>query len=282
MSTMKQRLSLLIACLCRVTAERHLHSLRMFSMQKNLHIVIVLLILGGSTLSVNAQTATPAPPIAPAYQLVFEYQLGPDVPTLLELSLGAVDDAAILEQVVAYYEANAERLALLWREDNPVRLAGIFAMYITHISLPYGETPFPNTITEFVTQERAHCGTYLVPQTRIALALGLTIRTIEFVGEHAWLEIYVDDRWELFDATTNTWLSRTGVELLEGAQREYRYFYTPMLDINRPDARLHFDEGYNMQRLRQRMPLMGVSYFPPGERIVSPPLGSLADQLPPI
>lgn len=231
-------------------------------------------LLFGSAALVDSQAAPP-------YQLVFEHQPGPDVPTLPELSLGAADDAEILMRVTGYYLQNAERLSLLWREDHPIRLAGLFSMYLTHISLPYGETPFPSTIIEFNQMERAHCGTYLVPQHLIAGALGLTYRVIEFVDEHAWLEIYVDDHWELFDATTNTWINRTGLELLEGAAREYRYFYTPMLDINRPDARLHLDEGYDMQRLRRRMPLMGIEYFPPGERRVNPAVGPLAGQLNP-
>lgn len=226
-----------------------------------------LLALAGFGSGVESQDVSTPPP---DYALVFENQPGPDVPTLQELASGATDDAVILERVVTYYEENQERLALLWREDHPTRLAGIFSMYVSHISLPYGETPFPATIGEFVQQERAHCGTYLVPQTQIALALGLTIRTIEFVGEHAWMEVYVDDHWELFDATTNTWINQTGVDLLNGVVREYRYFYTPLLDINHPEARLHLEEGYNMQLLRQRMPLMGITYFPPGERIVSP------------
>jgi hypothetical protein len=203
-------------------------------------LAILLALTSWGSKVIAQEVSTPVPP----YELVFEYQPGPDVSPLQELSFGAANDAEILERVVAYFEENHERLALLWREDHPTRLAGIFSMYITHISLPYGETPFPETISDFVQQERAHCGTYLVPQTQIALALGLTIRTIEFIGEHAWMEVYIDDHWELFDATTNNWIN--------------------------PEARLHLQEGYNMQLLRQRMPLMGISYFPPGERIVSP------------
>jgi hypothetical protein len=250
----------------------------MFAMKYPLRLLVVLFvsILGGGAL--NESHADP-PDIQP-YQVVFERQPGPDVPTLQALAFGAADDAEILDRVTAYYTENAERLSSLWREDHPTRLAGLFAMYISHISLPYGETPFPMTIMEFNQMERAHCGTYLVPQSLITQALGLTFRTIEFVGEHAWLEIYVDDHWELFDATTNTWINRTGLELLNAAEREYRYFYTPMLDIDRPDARLHFDEGYNMQLLRRRMPLMGISYFPPGERVIAPVLGPLADSIP--
>lgn len=248
-------------------------------MKLRLTAFILLIIFLYVTPSLYAQDDNTPEPL-PAYQLVFEAQLGPDVPTLQELSAGLTDDAAILERVAAYYDENKERLALLWREDHPLRLAGLFSMYVTHISLPYGETPAPQSIVEFTQQERAHCGTYLVPQTRIAEALGLTYRVIEFVGEHAWLEVYVDDHWELFDATTNTWINQTGLDLLERAPRGYRYFYTLMLDRDRPDARLHIDEGYNMQRLRQWMPLMGIDYHPGGELRVSNPTGPLADQIP--
>lgn len=250
------------------------HVLRLIRM---ILIALIAFLLG--VWSVLALQGSNPPP--PTYNLVFEHQPGPDVPTLqvLAAEAGAVTDEEILAAVAAYYDANAERLALLWREDNPTRLAGIFSMYISHISMPYGVTTFPASVAEFLTQERAHCGTYMVPQNHIALALGLTIRTIEFVGEHAWEEVWVDDHWELFDATTNTWMSRTSLELLQGLEREYRYFYTPMLDINHPEARLHLAEGYDMPRLRSRMPLMGIVYFPPGERHVSDPLGPLADQI---
>lgn len=240
-------------------------------------ILLFLMLCACATLYAQDDSASEPPP---AYQIVFDAQPGPDVPTLQELSLGLTDDAAVLEQVAAYYDENKERLALLWREEHPLRLAGLFSMYVTHISLPYGETTFPRSIVEFMQQEHAHCGTYLVPQTRIAGALGLTYRVIEYVGEHAWLEVYVDDHWELFDATTNTWINQSGLDLIDRVEREYRYFYTPMLDRDRPDARLHIEEGYNMPALRRLMPLMGIEYHPGGELRVSDPTGPLADQIP--
>jgi hypothetical protein len=215
------------------------------------------------------QEATPALISTPApYMVVFEDQPGPDTPTLGELAGDAATDAEILARVVEYYDLNHDRLADLWREDNPTRLAAVFSMYITHISLPYGETTFPASLTEFIHQERAHCGTYTYAQIHIAQALGLTIRVIEFAGEHAWLEAWIDDGWEIFDATTNTRLSGGVEDMLAGMPREYQHYYTPLLDINHPEARLHFAEGYDMQRLRNRMPALGVTYFPPGEMII--------------
>lgn len=228
-------------------------------------LLIVMLILLG-VLIANVQHILSNPRVSDE---VFERQPGPDVPTLQTFAADAADDAVILVQVRAYFEANAERLAQVWREDNPTRVAGIFSMYISHISLPYGVTPFPATLAEFARQERAHCGTYTFAQQDIAGALGLTMRTVEFLGEHAWLEILVDDQWEVFDATTNVWINRSTPELLDGVVREYRSFYTPMLDIDRPDARLHLREGFDMPALRVRMPLLGLRYFPPGQRIIS-------------
>lgn len=108
-------------------------------------------------------------------------------------------------------------------------------------------------------------------QGEILSALGLEWRSVEFVGEHTWLEVRVSGEWEIFDATTNVWISR-GIEGLQaGEPREFRGFYTPMLDSTRPDARLHIEEGYNMQRLRARMPLLGINYMPPGELMISSP-----------
>lgn len=206
-------------------------------------------------------TATPPP-----YDLIFSAEPGPDIETFQQIAGSATTDADILKNVVDYYNANKDRLAILWREDNPARLAGIFSMYLVHISTIYGVVQvFPSSLNEYLNDPRAHCGTYTWAQMQIADALGLTWRTVEFVGEHAWLEIKVDGNWEVFDGTTNTWLSIGVDQLMQGLPREYRQFYTPLLDPNRPDARWHMAEGYNMQALRQKMPGVGITYMPPGQ-----------------
>lgn len=211
-----------------------------------------------------AATGTPMPS-----SLIFSNEPGPDTLTLQEIAAEATSDEAILQAILDYYEENQERLSMLWREENPTRLAGLFSMYVVHISTIYGETTFPASLIEYIGQSRAHCGTYTWAQLQIADSLGLTWRTVEFVGEHAWLEILVDGQWEIFDATTNTWLSRGVDELMQAMPRTYRQLYTPLLDIDRPDARYHMTEGYDMQRLRQRMPTVGILYMPPGELKVS-------------
>mgnify|MGYP005845717587 CR=1 FL=1 len=210
----------------------------------------------------------------PITSRVFEVQFGPDIPTFQQVAVGAADDAEVLSRVITYFEENRERLAERWEIDVPARLVGVFSMYITHISQPYGEVDaFPETLGQFMAQERAHCGTYTFAQSHIVTALGVEWRSVEFVAEHAWIEVRVDGEWELFDATTNVWINRGIEALLAGEEREHRGFYTPMLDAARPDARLHIEEGYNMQRLRQRMPLLGIQYMPPGEMRIGYPAG---------
>jgi hypothetical protein len=201
-----------------------------------------------------------------------ETRSAPELPTFQQIAVGAADDAEILDRISLYFEENRERLAARWETDNRDRLVGIFSMYMAHISQPYGEVDaFPETLEQFISQERGHCGTYTFAQSHIVTALGVEWRSVEFVAEHAWIEVRVDGEWELFDATTNIWINRGIEALLAGEEREFREFYTPMLDVARPDARLHIEEGYNMQRLRQRMPLLGIQYMPPGEMRIGYP-----------
>ncbi len=223
------------------------------------------------SIAISTAVSTPAATATlSAADYAFDATPGPDVPTLHEIAVaaGAQTDTEILDAAVAYYAENQDRLAVLWREDHPDRLAGLFSMYLIHIGYVYGVADFPTSLVDFLSQERGHCATVTYAQFRLAERLGLTWRVLVSDAEHAWLEIRIDDQWELFDATTNTWISRSGFEMLDQAVREYRYFYTPLLDVNRPDARLHLAEGYDMQWFRRRLPLMGLSYFPPNEPYV--------------
>ena len=135
-------------------------------------------------------------------------------------------------------------------------------MYVSHISQPYGETPeIPENLLQFTKQQRGHCGTYPVAQREINSALGLVWRELADSGWHGWIEVKIDRNWEIFDSTVNVWLDQPVETLLSGRPRQYRMFYTPMADINRPDARLHLQEGpygYNMPNLRQRVIGYGI------------------------
>lgn len=209
------------------------------------------------------------PNIPPVTELVFERIPGPDTPTLQELAGDAASDTEIVQRVVDYYTEHHDELRAMWREDNEARLAALYAMYIVHISHVYGETPYPETLVEYMTLARSHCGIYVIAQQAIVEELGLTWRLLSLTsGWHGWIEVLVDGQWEVFDSTVNIWISRSGLELVDGVLREYRYFYTPLLDLDRPDARWHENEGYNMHNLRHWMPGLGLFYNPPGELLV--------------
>ena len=103
------------------------------------------------------------------YDRIFSAEPGPDVSTLKEIVGDDTSDADILSDIVDYYNANKDRLALLWREDDPTRLAGIFSMYVVHISTAYGEVAaFPTSLEAYLSDDRAHCGTYTWAQREIA------------------------------------------------------------------------------------------------------------------
>jgi hypothetical protein len=209
------------------------------------------------------------PNVPPVTDMVFERVPGPDTPTLQELALGAATDEAIVQNVVAYYEEHHDELQSMWREENESRLQAFYAMYIVHISHVYGETRYPETLVDYMTLERSHCGIYVIAQEDIVEAFGLTWRLVGLTsGWHGWIEVLVDGQWEVFDSTVNIWINRAGYELINGVTREYRYFYTPLLDIDRPDARFHLDEGYNMHNLRNWMPGLGLFYNPPGDLVL--------------
>lgn len=234
--------------------------------------------------SINAQSDPNIPPtprnpvylpkyepnIPPVTDLVFENVPGPDVPTLQEIGAGATTDEELLQRIADYYDVNRERLRGLWRIEDDTRLAATFAMYIVHVSTPYGETRYQTSLVDYLTLTRSHCGTYSLAQRDIVKKLGLTWREVSLSsGWHGWIEILIDGNWEVFDATTNVWISKSGFDLVNGVEREYRYFYTPLLDINRPDARLHLQEGYNMDNLRSWMPGLGLFYIPPGHLFIA-------------
>jgi hypothetical protein len=148
----------------------------------------------------------------------------------------------------------------------------LFSMYVIHISHIYGVRTPPSSLLDYLYGERtSHCGMYSRYQAQLLDAFGLTWRVFTHGGaEHVWIEVKIDGRWEVFDSTVNVWINTDGFSLIDGASREYRTFYTPMNDINRPDGREHYYNGpqgqvgwWNMPRLRIWMPGLGLYYNPP-------------------
>jgi len=132
-------------------------------------------------------------------------------------------------------------------ENNPTRATAFYIIYTVHNRHPYSD--------------QWHCGDMAEVALHDAQMLGLTARMGTLSGgTHAFLEVLIDGRWELFDPTTNVWINRSAEELMTGIPRTYRAFYTPVLDENRPDFRNRFTRS--LLELRLLMPRLGLSWQP--------------------
>lgn len=225
----------------------------------------------------SAEPRTSIQPVSPQYR--FNPELYPSrifdaapprvaLPTLQVLTRGTSSDGEAITRVIDYYRGQRNRLAREWDEHHPDRLKALFAMYVIHVSHPYGSAENPRSFLRYVRENKfAHCGLYGYFQSRLLDAFDLEWRYV-FVssGEHGWIEVLIDGRWEVFDATTNLWIDRSGFELLAGHRRQYRAFYRPWSDRERPDARQYIDgwrEPYEWGPgvLRSRMIGLGISYL---------------------
>ncbi len=189
-----------------------------------------------------------------------------EIPTIQTIVGDASTDAEIIERLLAYYESNREWLSEQLVEDDPQRLAALFVMYVVHISKPYNSTAFPTSMVEFLSLPTAHCGTYSFAQAIMLDAMGIENRSINVDhGNHALIEALIGERWEIFDATTNVWMSGSFDEVMRGADVERRMYYTPALDPTAPQAyRAQFDDfpaANNSITLRQQEMYWGDRIF---------------------
>ncbi len=215
---------------------------------------------------------TPAPTVMENPQLlpglVFEQRARRDIPTLQDMTVGAKDDAVALSQIVSYFEAKKDHLKQLWNVQNETRLRALFAMYVIHISHSYGVVTWPaESLLDYIRyQTYSECGSQSLWQGVISTALGLSWRNVAFEdGAHGWIEVLVDGQWEVFDSTSNLWLSKPAEVLLEGVARTYKAMYTPILDADYPDAYAHYaryNGSYNVLALRQNMIGLGITWKP--------------------
>ncbi|GEM_PF-2645878 len=199
-----------------------------------------------------------------ASAIPYESTSDPGIPTLQMLTAGATTDAEAVERVIAYYDANTEFISRALGETHPDRLKALYAMHVVHISHIYGPRSAPLSLLWYIAHENSHCGMYSRFQAQILDGMGMTWRIFAHdIAGHVWVEVNIDGHWEVFDSTVNVWINTDGYSLIAGLPRESRSLYTPMNDINRPDARSHLDLGYNMPRLRLWMPELGLSFNPP-------------------
>lgn len=221
--------------------------------------IILAGFLGGILLMQRLALTGSFYPVAPT--ILYEARLPPDLPTLQEMSQGAQSDADAYDRIYEYYQSHHQHIADELGEENETRLQALFVMNVVHISHIYQSVDDPGTFLAYLQQAGSHCGIYSHYESELMDRFGLTWRRqLLSQGYHEWVEVNVDGQWEIFDSTINTWINRSARELMAGAERSYRYFYTPMLDENRPDVVNSVLESG--QRLRMLMPALGLYYRP--------------------
>lgn len=203
--------------------------------------------------------------------LIFDESFKNSLPILQEMASGASSDSEVFLRVVSYFEAHETELKEEWGEDNPSRLRAFYAMNLIHISHAYGANLPPwDSIAEYLNEPLSHCGPQSVFAGQIMGALGLEWRRVAISSYvHGWTEAKINGRWEIFDATSNVWISESGFELVKGQARKYRKFYTPWSDIEKPEMRQVLSgfedypgpQQYTPGALRQHMPGLGVYFF---------------------
>jgi hypothetical protein len=189
----------------------------------------------------------------------------PAIPTLQELTASADDDAEALDAITTYYAAHRDRIAAELDEDDETRLRALYAMHIIHISHVYDVVPTPaKTLLDYIrVQAASHCGTYARWQHVINGALGVESRVVELAdGSHGLVEARINGAWEVFDATTNLWLSIPVETLVTGAPRLYRTFYTLLEDPAHAEAWGSYQRSggwWDVLKLRRDMIDLGVT-----------------------
>lgn len=182
---------------------------------------------------------------------VIELRASIPISTLQQIVGSALTDEVAYQRVMANYDQNRDFLARLWNEPNELRLRALYAMAVVHISHPYGKVTRPSqTFVGYVRNETlSHCGIQPLWQGEISERLGLSVRLASIAGWHGWLEVKIDNHWESFDATTNTWLSVSAQELLAGKTHYYRALFT---------------DQYETLKLRNELLAIGITWQPGG------------------
>lgn len=238
---------------------------------KRLPAFLVGLIIGIVFAAVTLQTGTP-PPLPPWTELAYDDRLMSGepplpIPPLLEIIGDAATDAAAQTAIRDYYNRQSLRLAAVFHSDNEQRTRALFGMYIVHLAVPYNEVARNwegETLLDFLHGETAHCGAYAQAQQAVYDALGLRWRNIVVDGGwHGLIEAQIGANFEVFDATSNVWVSEPIERLLDGIAREYRAFYTPITDASVSDVyRAHLEAGYSVPELRAGLPYWGLYVHP--------------------
>lgn len=184
---------------------------------------------------------------------------------LSDIISDAEEDAEALERIVVYFDENQDALAAFFETADRDETAASYAMYIVHMTTPYGEIEgWPPTFAYFANEQQfSHGGVSLHFQMQIARALNLHWRWVQWEnGGHVWMEVLIDGQWEIFDATANQRIDHSIFELLQGVSRSSRQ-YLQTSDLTACEAcQIHFEQGYSLPELSWEMSTAGIEFQP--------------------
>jgi hypothetical protein len=241
---------------------------------KRLAVILTTFTVGVVFAAAILQAGTPPPALAWADTVFDPRVLSTEpplpIPPLSAIIGGATTDADALAAVVDHYERNRAKLAAVFTESDDQRLRALYGMYIVHMAAPYNVVTRDwegEGVLAFADGATAACGVYSQAQAQIYTALGLRWRQVEIdTSWHTLIEAQINGQFEIFDSTANVWTSEPVEALLDGTARQWRAFYTPILDANADDIyRAHIIESdgyYNVIGLRAGLPLWGLYVFP--------------------
>lgn len=200
------------------------------------------------------------------------------IPSLTDIVGDAKTDEDAQTSIADYYDRQQPVLAVLFSETDDQRLRGLFGMYIVHLARPYNVVPEDWEswgLLDFLHGQSAHCGLYSLAQKHVYDALGLRWREVVVDGGwHGLIEAQIGANFEVFDSTTNVWIDQPVESLLDGVARNYRAFYSPMMDRTTSSVyRAHAIESggyYDVYALREGLPRWGLTVHPGRVEIVAP------------
>lgn len=189
----------------------------------------------------------------------------PALPAPLREIIGAAsDDGEALTRIVAYFDEHEAALAAEFGTTNRDETAAVYAMYIVHMAVPYGAPEgWPESLVSFAwTQQYMHCGISFAMQLPIANALGLHARLVQWEsGDHVWMEVRIDGRWQIFDSTTDLWIDGSMLDLVQGAARTYHQFYQSSDIPNCEACRPEIEPGHRISDIAWQMVHSGIDYL---------------------
>ena len=193
-------------------------------------IVILVLIVGGFYYS---QYVRVLPNSAKTYYKIFNKN---------EILSGNEDNATIVdEKLDARLKKYHKTFAQIAGTTDEKKLKALFYMNFVHMSAYYGQRDLQDlSLKELLWGgDFFQCGNYSVLLGMLLEKAGYEFRTLAIYPGHSIIEIKLDDRWQVFDPTTNLWIDQSIEDQIAGKAKNIKEFFLQAEDQNNSKAREH-------------------------------------------